>query len=569
MSANIAVMRGKSSRVRGLLQRYRIDRRLPPSVLNLFRSTLALKFQTSVDQCVARIRPTLGSNRPGWPPLESSSIVRHGNRRLRSAGRLRRPYADLTHEFAASVIEVLQRDSLDPFIVGHMGNSLHFGVPLDQRDTAIRSLASAQFGTGWYLDWVDGLRTSTVALECADVSRSARRSRSWRVYRVDAAGDLAAGPEQAVELSFWDPGTSGELELVGTRGPERFDERSARTVERVDGREYPGRTAFPVGESFERFSDPVDIVYTWVDGADANWRRTFELCARDERRSLSETALDPARYHSRDELKYSLRSVWANCGWARNIYIVTAGQMPRWLVTDERVKIIDHTEILPSSALPTFNSHAIEAALHRIDGLSEHFIYFNDDMFIGRPVQPDHFFTPNGLARVFSSRARIHGVEDAETLAVDTGARRGRELLSSRFGRVVSNKPLHSPYPLRRSVMEEIDEEFPDVIQQTTNSRFRSPTDLSVAASFAQHYGMAIGKGVFSEIEAAYVHVESARLRWHLAQMLLGRFYDAFCINETSHVGTDTSARELKLSEFFEAYFPVPSPWERTAPQHG
>lgn len=145
---------------------------------------------------------------------------------------MRRPDAELTHELAASVLEVLQRDSLDPFIVRQMGNSPHFGLPLDQRDTATRSLASAQFGTGWHLDWADGRRTSTVALERADASRPTRRARSWRVHRVDAAGDLAAGPKQGGEISFLDLGTSGELELVGTRGFERFDKRSARTVER-------------------------------------------------------------------------------------------------------------------------------------------------------------------------------------------------------------------------------------------------------------------------------------------------------------------------------------------------
>ena len=42
--------------------------------------------------------------------------------------------------------------------------------------------------------------------------------------------------------------------------------------------------------------------------------------------------------------------------------------------------------------LPTYNSHTIELNLHRIPGLSENFVYFNDDVFLIRPVTPQHFF---------------------------------------------------------------------------------------------------------------------------------------------------------------------------------
>ena len=221
-------------------------------------------------------------------------------------------------------------------------------------------------------------------------------------------------------------GTSGQLELVGTRGHERFDQHCGRTVETVDGCEYPGRSAFPVGSDLARMVEPIDIVYTWVDGADPSWQEAFRATAREHGRRVDEVALDPARYRSRDELRYSLRSVWAFCGWARRIHIVTAGQVPDWLVEDDWIRVVDHSGILPADALPTFNSHAIESALHHIDGLAEHFIYFNDDMLVGRSLRPDDFFTSNGLALVFQGGARVPGVEDDDTLAVDTAARRGR-----------------------------------------------------------------------------------------------------------------------------------------------
>ena len=73
----------------------------------------------------------------------------------------------------------------------------------------------------------------------------------------------------------------------------------------------------------------------------------------------------------------------------RRIHLVTAGQVPDWLDTDHpMVNLVDHAQILPAEGLPTFNSHAIETSLHRIDGLAEHFVYFNDDFLLGRPVRP-------------------------------------------------------------------------------------------------------------------------------------------------------------------------------------
>jgi hypothetical protein len=52
----------------------------------------------------------------------------------------------------------------------------------------------------------------------------------------------------------------------------------------------------------------------------------------------------------------------------------------------KRVVFADHRSIIHSRYLPTFNSHAIEGHLYRVPDLSERFIYFNDDMFLGRDV---------------------------------------------------------------------------------------------------------------------------------------------------------------------------------------
>ena len=110
-----------------------------------------------------------------------------------------------------------------------------------------------------------------------------------------------------------------------------------------------------------------------------------------------------------------MRSVHLFAPWVRTIHLVTAGQRPDWLADDAaldgRVRVVDHREILPADALPTFNSQAIETALHRVPGLAEHFVYLNDDVFLGRAARPELFFSPGGgfAAFVGDGRGRAAG----------------------------------------------------------------------------------------------------------------------------------------------------------------
>ena len=83
-----------------------------------------------------------------------------------------------------------------------------------------------------------------------------------------------------------------------------------------------------------------------------------------------------------EELRYSLRSIWQFAPWVRHIFVVTNGQIPHWLNIDHpKLTLISHEQIFTNlSHLPTFSSPAIESHLHHIPGLSQKFIYFNDDV---------------------------------------------------------------------------------------------------------------------------------------------------------------------------------------------
>ena len=548
-------MRSRLQRLQGLLRRYQVDRRLPPPVSALYRDVLNLRLRELRDRVVRGLRRRAQGGK-------GTDVAGLGSHWLRTDGPLSTPFFELGHDVASTVSDLLRRAGVDHFVVDRCSDGLEFGIDLDARADALDAFVGLN-GCGWYLEWTDRSGSGLVAVGDAAGNRHARRARQWSIFRGHTWAGRAVGLDQGTRISFWDLGTSGQLEKVGSRGQERFDPQCPETIEMIDGRSYPGRTAFPVGANLEHVAEPIDIVYTWVDGADSDWQDGFRATAAAMGRSVDEVALDPARYYSRDELKYSLRSVWAYCGWVRRIWIVTAGQRPDWLGDDPQVRIVDHADILPPSALPTFNSHAIEAALHHIDGLAEQFIYFNDDMLVARSLRPEAFFTPNGLPLVFQSEARPPGVEDQYSLAVDTAARRGRELLQEHFGRVVTGKPYHSPYPLSRSAMFDMEERFADVVRSTQHSRFRSPSDLSTAASFAQHYALAIRRAVLGNIDNEYVNVESRRLGWHLDRIRLDGRLATYCINETHRDGADHSEREQGIIDFLDDMLPIAAPWER------
>ncbi len=150
----------------------------------------------------------------------------------------------------------------------------------------------------------------------------------------------------------------------------------------------------------------IDLVYLWVDGSDPEWlaRKNRTLAALG--RPLQEASHSDARFQDNEELRYSLRSVERHAPWVRRIHILTDQQTPHWLDTGHpKVHVVDHRDVFENPAhLPSFSSRGIEANIHRIPGLAEHFIYLNDDMFFGRDVKPGHFFQPDGRARVFVTR---------------------------------------------------------------------------------------------------------------------------------------------------------------------
>lgn len=151
----------------------------------------------------------------------------------------------------------------------------------------------------------------------------------------------------------------------------------------------------------------IDLVYLWVDGNDPKWqakRNAFMGIAIDE----SSPTNCKGRYANNDELKYSLRSIEMYAPWIRYIYIVTDNQIPGWLnISNPKIRIVDHKEILPQECLPCFNSSLIEKYIYKIPNLAEHFVFANDDMFINKAITPDTFFTLDGFPIIRQTRKTL------------------------------------------------------------------------------------------------------------------------------------------------------------------
>ena len=142
-------------------------------------------------------------------------------------------------------------------------------------------------------------------------------------------------------------------------------------------------------------SFPVDAVYTWVKAPAPNSEEFKEI-----QRSCG--AVDPQRFRNYGTLRASVLSLKTYAPWIRKVFIVTAGEVPCWIGDVDHVEMVTHRQIYPkelwATDLPTHNSMALETHLHKIHGLAEHFIYLNNDQFLGRPAEKKSFFTPDGKA---------------------------------------------------------------------------------------------------------------------------------------------------------------------------
>lgn len=312
---------------------------------------------------------------------------------------------------------------------------------------------------------------------------------------------------------------------------------------------------------------PVDIVYTWVNGDDPQWqRRKSEAQGILDHESVNETAVNASRFNNRDELKYSLRSLEMYAPWVNHIFLVTDQQVPEWLNAEHPgITVVDHRDIFTdTSALPVFNSHAIESQLHHIPGLSEQYVYMNDDIVFLRPTEASLFFHGNGQAKFYPSTAPLDlAPSSARDLPVLSAAKHNRELIERTFNRTITNKLKHTPHAQLKSVLEQLESDNPEIFSKLSHSTFRHPDDLSITSALHHWYAYGLGKATPANIRYGYVNVAADDAERRLTGFAQSRRFDVLCVNETETTPERAAEIDVFLAEFFRLRFPFKSSFEK------
>jgi hypothetical protein len=300
---------------------------------------------------------------------------------------------------------------------------------------------------------------------------------------------------------------------------------------------------------------PVDVVFTWVNKDDIEWKKMWNKTFPDQ-------TFDPDRYLSRDELRFSLRAICKFLPWFNKIYIVSNCVQPDWLKDHPQVCWVVHEDIFPDTlVLPTFNSHAIESCLHRINGLSVNFIYFNDDFFVNQPCYYNDFF--DSLGRSISN-LESHGAVFEENLYDQSRdylapSIKSQVLIERKIsGYTATRLHRHTPYALRRDVLEEIESHFKQEISETRSARLRSINDINIASFMYHHYAIASGRATCGDLPSLILRPSNTKIAFDMQI----KKYKFLCFNDG-----DGSAINQKFASDFSKYmndiFPIRGSFEK------
>lgn len=307
-----------------------------------------------------------------------------------------------------------------------------------------------------------------------------------------------------------------------------------------------------------------DLVYMWVDGNDPVWQAKRNACIGVP---VEKSGVNcKGRYANNDELKYSLRSIETYAPWIRKIFIVTDNQTPEWLdISNPKIKIIDHTEIMPKEYLPSFNSSVIEHFLCRIPGLSERFLVANDDTFINKPVDQNFFYAEDGLPYMRLTHSRLRniflsfkkkflGVQFKNYVQI---VHNSASLVKDKFGTYYSGRPHHNIDAYLKSDCMHVEEMFKNEITATLCNHVRSMNDIhrSIYAYVALAEKRCHPLYVTQKTSFRF-HIEN---RKHYTK--LEKYNPVFfCMNDSEYANDDD---RIKVKDFLGKRFPEKSQFEK------
>ncbi|CAL9484070.1 stealth conserved region 3 domain-containing protein [Streptomyces sp. enrichment culture] len=479
-----------------------------------------------------------------------------------------------------------------PYFLVPSEQGVVLGVAAEHRGTVLAQARRRLAGTAAFVGAVDADGSVSRAVLWADgkLPKALRRAAVLRTgeVRLGPVGQVLSGLEAGCDIEFWRhgrelPGEPAHLTVPGEKledvygtalvAPRRNPVSevvpgAAQEPAKAEGHRRPVPTFAAFAEpGIDEVLFPIDAVYTWVDGNDPAMAAKRRAHQERSANVIAPRETGDSRYTSHDELKYALRSLEMYAGFVRHVYLVTDAQVPSWLDPEaEGITVVDHRDILPADALPVFNSHAIESRLHHIPGLSDHYLYFNDDVFINRPVRPEHFFHGNGIARIPFSPLKLGvGAPHPQEPAPNSAGKNTREVIKRFHGRQITHKSLHTPHPQLLSVMREMEGLGIEELERTAYSRFRSTSDVAPASTLHHHWAIATGRAVPAEYLFRYVQLGSPDMRQRLARLAAGEDIDFFCLNDVDTPPAARAAAQKAIGAFLERKYPFPSRFERRA----
>ena len=308
----------------------------------------------------------------------------------------------------------------------------------------------------------------------------------------------------------------------------------------------------------------IDLVYLWVDGNDPKWQAKRKAFIG----KASETSENcKGRFVNNDELKYSLRSAEKHAPWIRKIFIVTDNQIPEWLdVTNSKINIISHADIMPPESLPCFNSSIIEKFLHKIPQLSEHFLYANDDMFFNNTVFPDTFFAADGLPIVRLERKLFRKTRWFLRIQIfrnplhnySLTISNAMELVKKKYGVYFTGMPHHNIDAYLKSDYQRVSEQiFKNEFEAILNNHMRSSDDIQRV--LYSYVALAEKRGhLCHPSKKESLHIQIHR-KSHYKK--LEKYHPAlFCLNDSQYA---KDSDRVKAKVLLNNHFPEKSEFEK------
>ena len=406
-------------------------------------------------------------------------------------------------------------------------------------------------------------RRGTVAAMTDDLARRRTASLLLEPWPMRGGHDGVLGEGVEVGVQFWEESPDGDLVAPGlNRFGDRVPAGAPRTTTTVEGVEVPTLEvmALPTVDDV-RFD--VDVVYTWVDGDDEAW-----MAARDAR--ITGPAARPAPAPAAPRATAAATSCATPCAASTSSPRGCAGSTSSPPARCRRGSTPPTTgsaswttaTSCPPSALPTFNSHAIETRLHGVPDLADHFVYVNDDVFLGRPRRPEHFFTPGGQSAAFVADHRAVGLPGTDDRPYLTAAQNNRRVLADAFGVDVDQHDDAQPAPA--AAYDAGGDRGPLPRRGRPHHRRALPLGHRPVAA------VVLRAELRAHHRASLPRERPPRLRRPRPPAAAGAAEgdaqarpDFFCIADNLVAAFDEERADGLLREFLGQYFPIAAPWEK------